>query len=116
MEQFVPVVDFLQATRLGVDRDHGIEVDRFDGANLDRGLRRGFVRAGARSLLLTLWPVPDAETTVFMQGFYRRLLAGAAPEDGLAAARVEALRRITAESGPVEAARRVGAFVLDVRR
>ncbi len=80
------------------------------------GLRRGFVRAGARNLLLTLWPVPDAETTVFMQDFYRRLLAGVAPEDGLAGARVEALRRITAESGPVEAARRVGAFVLDVRR
>jgi hypothetical protein len=60
--------------------------------------------------------VPDAETTVFMQDFYRRLLAGVAPEDGLAGARVEALRRITAESGPVEAARRVGAFVLDVRR
>lgn len=80
------------------------------------GLRRGFVRAGARNLLLTLWPVRDAETTVFMQGFYQRLLAGATPEDALAGARVEALRRIMAQSGPVEAARLVGAFVLDVRR
>lgn len=80
------------------------------------GLRRGFARAGARNLLLTLWPVPDAETTDFMEDFYRRLLAGAAPEDGLAAARTAALRRITAERGPVEAARRAGAFVLDVRR
>jgi CHAT domain-containing protein/tetratricopeptide (TPR) repeat protein len=80
------------------------------------GLRRGFARAGARNLLLTLWPVADEETTAFMRGFYARLLAGAAPEDALAAVRLETLRRIAATDGPVAAARVAGAFVIDVRR
>jgi CHAT domain-containing protein/tetratricopeptide (TPR) repeat protein len=80
------------------------------------GLRRGFARAGVRNLLLTLWPVADADTTTFMRGFYARLLAGAAPEDALAAVRLETLRTIATTRGPVAAARVAGAFVIDVRR
>lgn len=34
------------------------------------GLRRGFATAGARHLLLTLWPVSDATTPDFMRRFY----------------------------------------------
>jgi CHAT domain-containing protein/tetratricopeptide (TPR) repeat protein len=40
------------------------------------GLRRTFAVAGARSLVMSLWKVPDAETGVFMGLFYRRLLNG----------------------------------------
>ncbi|HZT33085.1 MAG TPA: CHAT domain-containing protein [Bryobacteraceae bacterium] len=38
------------------------------------GLARGFFFAGARSLLVTLWPVEDEATAVFMREFYGRLL------------------------------------------
>jgi tetratricopeptide (TPR) repeat protein len=38
------------------------------------GLARGLFRAGAASLLLTLWEVPDQSTAEFMTGFYDRVL------------------------------------------
>jgi CHAT domain-containing protein len=36
------------------------------------GLARGLFRAGAASLLLGLWEVPDQSTAAFMEAFYRR--------------------------------------------
>ncbi|HEY3119375.1 MAG TPA: CHAT domain-containing protein [Vicinamibacteria bacterium] len=39
------------------------------------GLARGLFRAGAASLLLTLWEVPDQSTAQFMKAFYGRLPA-----------------------------------------
>ena len=38
------------------------------------GLARGLFRAGADSLLLTLWEVPDESTSLFMTDFYERAL------------------------------------------
>lgn len=38
------------------------------------GLARGLFRAGAASLLLTLWEVPDESTAEFMKAFYDRFL------------------------------------------
>lgn len=49
------------------------------------GLRRAFAAAGARTLIMSLWRVPDVETQELMEDFYGRLLAGRQP-------RVEALR------------------------
>ena len=43
------------------------------------GLARGLFRAGAASLLLALWEVPDQSTADFMKVFYARLSAAAAP-------------------------------------
>lgn len=40
------------------------------------GLRRAFVLAGARTLLMSLWKVPDQQTQELMTDFYRRILAG----------------------------------------
>jgi CHAT domain-containing protein len=40
------------------------------------GLMRGFLYAGARSLLLSLWPVNDRSTLIFMDAFYRAWLNG----------------------------------------
>jgi CHAT domain-containing protein len=47
------------------------------------GLARGLFRAGAASLLLTLWEVPDESTAEFMNGFYDRLPAGPNPAAAL---------------------------------
>jgi CHAT domain-containing protein len=49
------------------------------------GLRRAFVLAGTRTLVMSLWKVPDERTRELMEDFYRRLLTG---ED-----RAEALRQ-----------------------
>jgi CHAT domain-containing protein len=50
------------------------------------GLAHAFLAAGARSTLVTLWPVTDRSTATFMTEFYREL------HQGHPAA--EALRRI----------------------
>lgn len=40
------------------------------------GLRRAFTQAGARSLVMSMWSVPDRETKELMVGFYRNLVGG----------------------------------------
>ncbi|HWE62868.1 MAG TPA: CHAT domain-containing tetratricopeptide repeat protein [Chloroflexota bacterium] len=56
------------------------------------GLARGFLSAGAPSLLVSLWTADDAATASLMQRFYVRLLAGASPAAALRAAQCEVLR------------------------
>ncbi len=58
------------------------------------GLVRGFLAAGAPSLLVSLWPVDDATTVQFMRHFYSAWLAGA----GLAAAHRSAQRLLLAHA------------------
>jgi CHAT domain-containing protein/tetratricopeptide (TPR) repeat protein len=40
------------------------------------GLRRAFVLAGAHTLVMSLWKVPDRQTQELMEDFYARILAG----------------------------------------
>jgi CHAT domain-containing protein len=40
------------------------------------GLRRAFVLAGAKTLVMSLWKVPDEQTRELMEDFYQRLLEG----------------------------------------
>jgi CHAT domain-containing protein len=57
-------------------------------------ITRGFLHAGARRVLATLWPVDDRATTLLMREFYRALLV-----DGLtpALALVRAKRALSAD-------------------
>jgi CHAT domain-containing protein len=57
------------------------------------GLARAFQYAGARSLVVSQWPVSDRSTTELMERFYRRLLAGEAKSGALRAAQSELMRR-----------------------
>jgi CHAT domain-containing protein/tetratricopeptide (TPR) repeat protein len=50
------------------------------------GLRRAFVLAGAKTLVMSLWHVPDLATAILMERFYGNLLDRGLPRD-------EALRR-----------------------
>ena len=56
------------------------------------GLTRGFLYAGAGSVVASLWPVSDAETQFLMTGFYRSLKTQP-KADALRQAQLETLRR-----------------------
>jgi len=47
------------------------------------GLTRGLLAAGTRAALVSLWPVDDVSTSLFMGEFYRRLRAGEDAGDAL---------------------------------
>lgn len=53
------------------------------------GLTRGFLFAGSRAIVASLWQVDDQATSDLMQSFYRRLGDGAAPHDALRMAQLD---------------------------
>ena len=56
------------------------------------GLTRGFLYAGASSLLVSLWRVFDASTATFMKHFYSQLSSGSALSDAWCHAVLETKR------------------------
>ncbi|GCE46621.1 tetratricopeptide repeat protein [Thermosporothrix hazakensis] len=64
------------------------------------GLGRGFLYAGAASLLPTLWKVDDASSAELMEMFYRQLLQGATKAGALAQAQRAFLLRARASLHP----------------
>ncbi len=63
------------------------------------GLRRAFLYAGARTLVVSLFKVPDAETRQLMQHFYQQLKAGKGKLAALQEARLQVLRERRAWGG-----------------
>lgn len=53
------------------------------------GLRRAFVLAGAKTLVMSLWKVPDAETQEIMTSFYEKILRGKPRGEALRQAQLE---------------------------
>lgn len=53
------------------------------------GLARGFLHAGARNVVVSLWPVQDESTSRLMGRFYRHLRTGEPAEEALRTAIVE---------------------------
>ena len=47
------------------------------------GLRRSFVLAGAKTLVMSLWKVPDQQTRELMEDFYTQILSGEARANAL---------------------------------
>ena len=53
------------------------------------GLRRAFMLAGAKTIVMSLWKVPDKQTKDLMVDFHHRLLAGISRADALREAQLE---------------------------
>jgi len=58
------------------------------------GLRRAFILAGARTLVMSLWKIPDRQTQELMALFYRNVLTNNMPRaDALRAAQLAMKKR-----------------------
>lgn len=63
------------------------------------GLRRSFLMSGARSVVLSLWKVPDSETKDLMAAFYKRILAGTPKGQALREAMLEVREQLLKSKG-----------------
>ncbi|UCG60432.1 MAG: CHAT domain-containing protein [Candidatus Zixiibacteriota bacterium] len=63
------------------------------------GLRRAFQHAGAKTIIMSLWSVPDKETSQLMEGFYRRWLNGKTKRDALRESALEILNQSREKRG-----------------
>jgi len=70
------------------------------------GLRRAFQLAGARTVLASLWQVPDRETQRLMSKFFALWLRGRPAEEALRSAQLELLAELRASK---DERRRAGA-------
>jgi CHAT domain-containing protein len=76
------------------------------------GLRRGFVQAGAKNLLMTLWPISDETTVDIMAEFYDAAhKTGNAPK-ALAEVQRDWLVKLRKKDGIAKAVNLAGAFIL----
>ena len=75
------------------------------------GLRRGLQVAGAESVLMSMWAVPDKETQELMELFYEKWLSGGEKHEALREAELEMRKRVKARYGE-DRPQDWGAFVL----
>ncbi|WP_226895648.1 CHAT domain-containing protein [Luteolibacter marinus] len=76
------------------------------------GLRRGFALAGAREIVVALWPVSDRTTAAFMERFYRLALASDRPAQALWQCQCEHLTAAAGDDEFEAAVLRFGPFML----
>ena len=80
------------------------------------GMRRGLIEAGAQHLLLTLWPVADRETALYMMDLYTQLKGGEhSPVEVSSKVQAAYLKQFREEQGISAAVRLAGPFVLSYR-
>lgn len=53
------------------------------------GLRRSFILAGARTLIMSMWKVPDIPTQLLMKEFYERIRSGMPKSEALRQAQIK---------------------------
>jgi len=63
------------------------------------GLRRAFQEAGAKSVVMSLWEVPDKETKDLMVQFYKRLYDGKSKIESIHEASLDVMRAVKAKKG-----------------
>jgi len=63
------------------------------------GLRRAFQHAGARSILMSLWNVPDRETSLLIERFYEEWLGGTSRRAALRTASLAVLQQVRDQRG-----------------
>jgi CHAT domain-containing protein/Tfp pilus assembly protein PilF len=63
------------------------------------GLRRAFQLAGARTVVMSLWSVPDEETAALMKDFYRQLKGGTSKAQALREASLGLMRSRREKAG-----------------
>jgi hypothetical protein len=61
------------------------------------GLRRALEEAGAQSVIMSLWSVPDKETLELMKLFYQKWLSGMEKHEALKQAQLEMRQRVRSE-------------------
>jgi CHAT domain-containing protein len=77
------------------------------------GLRRGFIQAGAKNLLMTLWPISDETTVDIMAQFYEAAhKTGNAPK-ALADVQRDCLVKLRKTNGLTKAVNLAGPFILN---
>lgn len=62
-----------------------------------QSLSRAFTYAGVKSTVMSLWPVPDKQTSIIMEEFYKQLKAGASKADALKQAKLNYLENVSEE-------------------
>lgn len=57
-----------------------LTIDDIDGVY---GLQRGFKLAGVKTLIMSLWKIPDEATKILMVEFYKNLMGGKTKQQSL---------------------------------
>ena len=78
------------------------------------GLRRAIMMAGAKNLLMTLWPVSDDTTGKIMSDFYTKALSSGKAWESLAEVQRDWLVKLRKEKGLQAAVRDAGPFAMAV--
>ncbi|MCA9393657.1 MAG: CHAT domain-containing protein [Candidatus Omnitrophica bacterium] len=77
------------------------------------GLRRGFLQAGARNLIMTLWSIPDAQVTPQMvREIYSGIFRGESPAQALAETQKKWMNTLRETQGLHAAVKKAGAFIV----
>lgn len=79
----------LSKTKLAVLSACNTALGKLEGDEGVMGLQRALKLAGVNQMMISLWKVPDTETTELMQLFYTHWLAGRPPRDALRAAQLQ---------------------------
>ena len=76
------------------------------------GLRRGFIQAGAKNLLMTLWPISDETTVQIMLDFYDAAFKTGNTQQALSDTQRDWLVKLRKEKSLLAAVRLAGPFIM----
>jgi CHAT domain-containing protein len=108
----VPLLDLSKTSLVTLSACQTAEGEAIGGEGVF-GLRRGFLQAGAKNLLMTLWPIADQETVNIMSDYYKKISTNDSdPGADLCAVQKEYLNKLRSEKGICFAINRAAPFIL----